>query len=169
MDIQEALLSRRSIRKYKSQQISDENISSILKSAMYAPSAMNLQAWHFVVVNNKQVMVDILKAIPHAEMLQQAVASILVCGDTNVEKNEAWIVQNCSAATQNILLSAHGFGIGSCWIGIYGSDDTFKKIKSLFQLLDNIIPISLVSLGYPAEEIKTEERFAKEKIHINKW
>ena len=169
MEIQEALLNRRSIRKYKAQQISEENINKMLKAAMYAPSAMNTQAWQFVVVDNKQTLMDIFKIIPHAEMLKQTIKAILVCGDVSVEKNETWILENCSAATQNILLSAYGLGIGSCWISVYGSEDTFKKIKSLFNLPENIIPFSLISLGYPDEEVKTEERFKEEKIHFNKW
>jgi nitroreductase len=169
MEIQEALLNRRSIRKYKDQKISGENINKMLKAAMYAPSAMNTQTWQFVVIDDKQVIMDIFKIIPHQEMLKETAAAILVCGDASVEKNETWILQNCSAATQNILLSAYGLGIGSCWISVYGSEDTFKKIKSLFNLPENIIPFSLVSLGYPDEEVKTEERFKEEKIHFNKW
>ncbi len=169
MKIQDALLNRRSIRKYTNQKISAEDINTVLKAAMYAPSAMNTQAWQFVVVDDKQVIMDIFKIIPHQEMLKQTATAILVCGDASVEKNETWILQNCSAATQNILLSAYGLGIGSCWINVYGSEDTLKKIKSLFNLPEGIIPVSLVSLGYPDEEVKPEERFRKEKIHLNKW
>jgi nitroreductase len=169
MEIQKALLNRRSIRKYKSQPISEENIDKILKAAMYAPSAMNTQAWQFVVIDDKKILMDILKIIPHAEMLKQTVKAILVCGDASVEKNETWILENCSAVTQNILLSSFGLGIGSCWISVYGAEDTVKKIKSLFNLPDTIIPFSLVSLGYPDEEVKTEDRFKKEKIHYNNW
>ena len=160
---------RRSIRKYKTQPISEERINKMLKAAMYAPSAMNTQAWQFVVVDDKKILTEILKIIPHAEMLKQTVKAILVCGDTSVEKNETWILENCSAVTQNILLSAYGLGIGSCWISVYGVEDTGKKIKSLFDLPDSIIPFSLVSLGYPDEEVKAEDRFKKEKIHHNKW
>jgi nitroreductase len=165
MDIQEALLNRRSIRKYKNQKISQENINKILKAAMYAPSAMNLQSWQFIVIDSKEVMLEIVKSIPYAEMLKQSVAAILVCGDTAVEKNESWLLQNCSATTQNILLSAHG----SCWIGIHGMVDIINNIKLQFKLPENILPVSLVSLGYPDESVIAEDRFKKEKIHHNKW
>lgn len=119
MEIQEALLKRRSIRKYKDQKISKEDLNSILKAAMYAPSAMNLQAWQFILIDDKNVLIETIKSIHYAEMLRQSAAAILVCGDSAIEKNESWLLQNCSAAIQNILLSAHGLGIGSCWIAIH--------------------------------------------------
>lgn len=169
MEIQEALLNRRSIRKYKNQKISKEELDKILKAAVYAPSAMNLQPWQFIVIDDKEVLIETIKSIPYAEMLKQSAAAILVCGDAGIEKNESWLLQNCSAVTQNILLSAYGLGIGSCWIGIQGMDDIVKNIKHQFGLPDNIVPVSLVSLGYPDEEVKAEERFKKEKIHYNKW
>ncbi|MCU0342493.1 MAG: nitroreductase family protein [Ignavibacterium sp.] len=169
MDLQYALINRRSIRKYKDQKISKDDLNSVLKAAMYAPSAMNLQAWHFIVIDDKQVLIDTIGSIHYAEMLKQAPAAILVCGDSAIEKNESWILQNCSAAIQNILLSAHGLGIGSCWIAIHGMDDVYKNIKNQFDLPENIIPVSLISLGYPEEKVTSEERFKEEKIHYNKW
>lgn len=169
MEVQEALLNRRSIRKYKDQKLSKENLDKILKAAMYSPSAMNLQAWQFIVIDDRQMLVETIKSIPYAEMLRQSAAAIIVCGDSSVEKNESWLLQNCSAAIQNILLSAHGLGIGSCWIAIHGMDDVYKNIKAQFKLPENIVPVSLISLGYPDEFVEAEERFKEEKIHFNKW
>ena len=169
MDIQQALLNRRSIRNYTDQRISKAEMDNILKAAMYAPSAMNLQAWHFIVIDNKDVLIETIKSIPYAEMLRQSAAAIIVCGDSSVEKNASWLLQNCSAAIQNILLSAHGLGIGSCWIAIHGMDDVYKNITAQFNLPECIVPVSLISLGYPDEVVKTDERFNQDKIHINKW
>jgi len=169
MEVQEALLNRRSIRKYTDRKISKENLDKILKAAMYSPSAMNLQAWQFIVIDDKGILVETIKSIPYAEMLRQSAAAIIVCGDSLVEKNESWLLQNCSAAIQNILLSAHGLGIGSCWIAIHGMDDVYKNIKTQFNLPQNIVPVSLISLGYPDEVVKAEERFKHDKIHYNKW
>jgi nitroreductase len=169
MEIREAILNRRSIRKYKDQKISKENLDEILKAAMYAPSAMNLQAWHYIVIEDNTVLVETIKSIPYAEMLRQSAAAILVCGDSSAEKNESWLLQNCSAAIQNILLSAYGLGIGSCWIAIHGMDDVYKNVRAQFKLPENIVPVALISLGYPDEEVKAEERFKEEKIHYNNW
>ena len=169
MEVQKALLNRRSIRKYKDQKLSKENLDKILKAAMYSPSAMNLQAWQFIVIDDRQMLVETIKSIPYAEMLRQSAAAIIVCGDSSVEKNESWLLQNCSAAIQNILLSAHGLGIGSCWIAIHGMDEIYQNIKAQFKLPENIVPVSLISLGYPDEVLGAEERFKEEKIHFNKW
>jgi len=169
MEVQEALLNRRSIRKYKDKKISKKDIDEILKAAMYAPSAMNLQAWHFVVIDDRDVLIETIKSIPYAEMLKQSAAAILVCGDSLIEKNESWLLQNCSASIQNILLCAHGLGIGSCWIAIHGMDDIYKNVKAHFKLPENIVPVALISLGYPDEEVNAEERFKEEKIHYNNW
>lgn len=169
MNLIDLIISRRSIRKYKKQKISKESIDKILKSAMYAPSAMNLQPWHFIVFDNKEIFEKIISVIPHAEMIRNADKCILVCGDSSKEKNESWLIQNCSAAIQNILLASHSLGIGSCWIAIHGIPEIVNKVKVEFNLPDGILPISLVSLGYPDEEISAENRFDVNKIHYNSW
>ncbi|AFH50872.1 Nitroreductase [Ignavibacterium album JCM 16511] len=169
METFQAIINRRSIRKYKSLKIESEKISSILKAAMYAPSAMNLQPWHFIVINSKDVINSTVKSVPHAEMIKQSGNAILVCGDSNLEKNESWLIQNCSAAVQNILLSAYELGLGSCWIAVQGIDEVVKNLKDQFKLPSEIIPIALVAIGYPDEEVKSEERFNMEKVHFNKW
>lgn len=168
MELYNALLNRRSIRKYSDKELPNGVIDYLLKSAMYAPSAMNNQAWQFVVVNQREKLDDIFKIIPQ-EMLKSAKAAILVCGDFNLEKNIDYIQQNCSAATQNILLAAHGLGLGSCWIGVYPVKETISGLQKLFNLPEYVIPITLVSLGYPAENPVAEERYKGEKVHFNQW
>ncbi|MFO7526301.1 MAG: nitroreductase family protein [Ignavibacteriaceae bacterium] len=169
MENTEALLTRRSIRKYKDRQIKKDKLDNILKSAMYAPSAMNLQAWHFIVIDDSHILNETIKSIPHAELLKQTPAAILVCGDTAIEKNESWMIQNCSAAIENILLAAHGLGIGSCWIAIHGIAEVVENVSKQFKLPENVVPVSLISLGYPDETVTAEDRFNKEKVHYNKW
>lgn len=169
METFHTIINRRSIRKYKFGKIEDEKISKLLKAAMYAPSAMNLQPWHFIVINNENVLEETVKSIPHAEMIKQSGNAILVCGDASLEKNESWLIQNCSAAVQNILLAAYDMQLGSCWIAVHGMPDVVKNIVKQFNLPQNIIPIALVAVGYPDEVVKTEERFIQEKVHFNKW
>jgi len=169
MDLFSAILTRRSIRKYLDKEIPNGEINNLLKSAMYAPSAMNSQAWHFVVINQRKKLDEILKVISYAEMLKSAKAAILICGDLNLEKNIDYIQQNCSAATQNLMLCAHGLGLGSCWIGVYPVKDIILGLQDLFKLPEYVVPISLVSLGYPAENPIAEDRFKTEKVHFNQW
>lgn len=169
METFQAIINRRSIRKYKSEKIEEEKIQSLLRAAMYAPSAMNLQPWHFIVINSLDVINETVKSVPHAEMIKQSGAAILICGDSSLEKNESWLIQNCSAAVQNILLAAFDLGLGSCWIAVHGMDEIVKNLKGQFKLPSEIIPIALVAIGYPDEEVKAEERFKMEKVHFNKW
>lgn len=169
METFQTIINRRSIRKYKATKIEEEKINLLLKAAMYAPSAMNLQPWHFIVINSEEIIQETVKSVPHAEMIKQSGNAILVCGDASLEKNESWLIQNCSAATQNILLAAYNLGLGSCWIAVHGMNDIIENLKIQFKLPDEIIPVALVALGYPDEEVKTEERFKEEKIHYNNW
>lgn len=169
MEAFENLVTRRSIRKYKSEKISKEVINKILKAAMYSPSAMNLQAWHFIVLDEKEVLNKTLTSIPYAEFLKDAAAAILICGDSEIEKNESWMIQNCSASTQNVLLAAHSLGIGSCWIGIHGMQEIVDNVSKQFKLPGNVVPVSLVSLGYPDEQVEAEDRFKDDKVHKNNW
>lgn len=168
MDLFSAILTRRSIRKYLDKEIPNGEINNLLKSAMYAPSAMNSQAWHFVVINQKEKLEEIFTIIPQ-EMLKSTKAAILICGDFNLEKNIDYIQQNCSAATQNLMLCAHGLGLGSCWIGVYPVKEIILGLQDLFKLPEHVVPISLVSLGYPAENPIAEDRFKTEKVHFNQW
>jgi len=168
MDLFSAILTRRSIRKYLDKEIPDGEIDNLIKSAMYAPSAMNNQAWQFVVINQREKLDEIFKIIPQ-EMLKSAQGVILICGDLNLEKNIDYIQQNCSAATQNLMLWAHGVGLGSCWIGVYPNKETITGLQKIFNLPEYVIPISMVSLGYPAENPIADERYKTEKVHFNKW
>lgn len=169
METFQAIINRRSIRKYKTVKIEEEKINLILKAAMFAPSAMNLQPWHFIVINSESIILETIKSVPHAEMIKQSGNAILVCGDSSLEKNESWLIQNCSAAVQNILLAAFDLGLSSCWIAVHGMSEVVKNLKEQFKLPSEIIPVALIALGYPDEEVKADERFRLDRIHYNKW
>jgi nitroreductase len=169
MELMNAILERRSIRRFSNKKIENEKRDLLLKAAMYAPSAMNYQPWEFIVIEEKDLLLETNKIITHAEMLKECTLAILVCGDLQKEKYIEYNVQNCSAATQNILLTAYDSGLGSVWIAVYPNNDVISGIKELFNLPDNIIPVSLVALGYPEETKTAEDRFTRSKIHLNKW
>lgn len=169
MDIIELLLTRRSIRKYTNKDVSDEIIEKLLKAAMYAPSAGNQQPWHFLVLRDRNTFQKITEFHPYAKMLQEASVAILICGDTSLETNKGYWPFDCSAATENVLIAAHGLGLGSVWLGIYPRPNRQDGMRKLFQLPDNIMPFSLISIGYPAEKKKTPLRFKPERIHYDKW
>jgi len=169
MEIIQGILTRRSIRKYTHQEITKEQIYEVVKAGMYAPSARNQQPWHFVIVDDSELLNKISKIHPYAKMLTEAKWAIIVCGDEQLELSKGYWVVDCSAATQNILLAAHGLGLGAVWLGLYPREERKNAIKDLFQFPDNIQPLSLISIGYPNEEKELPERFKKERIHPNQW
>lgn len=169
MEVKQAILERRTIRKYSDKVISDETVTEIIRAGMYAPSAGNQQSWEFLVIKNSDNISRIREFHPYAGMVESAGALILVCGNTNREVFSGYWVQDCSAAVQNMLLAAHDMGIGSVWLGIHPMQDRIEGAKKLFDLPPGIEPLSLIAFGYPAESIKQPERFNSEYIHIDKW
>lgn len=164
-----AIFKRRSIRKYTDKLVPEEHIEQMIKAAMAAPSAGNQQPWHFVVIDDRQTLNEIPKFHPYSRMLKEASHAIVVCGNVSNLRFEGYWVQDCSAATQNLLLMATELGIGTVWLGVYPDEDRVKAVKELLELPENIIPLCIVSLGYPGETKGPANRFDAAKIHRNKW
>jgi nitroreductase len=169
VDAIEAILSRRSIRRYTPQPVPEAAIRQLLEAAMSAPSAGNEQPWHFVIITDRRILDEIPRFHPYAEMLREAPVAILVCGDLRLEKYRDHWVQDCSAATQNLLLAAHAQGLGATWVGIYPTEDRVMRIRKLLALPSHVIPLCLVPLGQPAEQFPQTERFAASRVHQNRW
>jgi nitroreductase len=169
MDALEALMTRRSIRHFTAQPVSGEYVEQILRGAMAAPSARNEQAWHFVVINDRQLLDAIPRYHQFAEMLKEASLAIAVCGDMRHKAHEEYWQQNCAAATENLLLTAHALGLGAVWLGIYPKTEQVGPTKQLLNLPDGVIPLCIVAVGHPAEIKEHADRFDKTKIHWNGW
>jgi nitroreductase len=161
------ILKRRSIRKYKSDKVPENLIKSLLQAAMSAPSATNQQPWHFVIIEDRTVLTELSKIHRGFTNLEAAPLAILVCGEPEAAKLEFYWEQDCSAATQNILLAATALGLGAVWQGINprgGSDS--EAIISILKLPGHIRPFSLIAAGYPAEVKEPSGRFDDSKIHF---
>jgi nitroreductase len=169
MDAFENILSRRSIRHYTKQPVSEELIEKILRGAMAAPSARNEQSWEFVVIDDRDILDAIPKYHEFSEMLHEAPLAIAVCGDVREEVLLEYWQQNCAAATQNILLTAHAHGLGTVWLGIYPNPMRVKQTQTLLNLPEGVMPMAIIAVGYPAEEKKPSQRYNLSKIHRNKW
>ncbi len=165
----EAIRNRRSIRKYLNKPISDEKLMALLRSAMQAPSARNTQPWEFVVTQSRDIMNRIPEFHPYASMVPSSGAVILVCGNKELQSETEYILEDCSAAIQNILLEAVNQELGAVWLGVYPRMDRIKGMINLFNLPDHILPVALVSLGFPGETKDFEDRFTKAKIHKDIW
>lgn len=149
--------------------IPKETIEELLRAAMSAPSAGNEQPWQFLVIDDRKKLDSITGVNPNAKMCKEAQAAILVCGDTTKEKYPGFWVQDCAAATQNILLAAHERGLGSVWTGIYPIPERVQGFRQLLEIPDTIIPFCLVPLGYPAKESPQVDRFQRDRVHYNSW
>ena len=169
MDAMQAILTRRSIRIYTPETVPDELIDEILYAAMAAPSAGNGQPWHFVVIRDRQLLDEIPHLHPYAEMARSASVAILVCGQTGQEKHPGFWVQDCSAATQNILLAAHALGLGAVWVGVFPREERVKGFMQLLGIPEEITPLSLIPIGYPAESKSPSNRYDSSRIHPNRW
>lgn len=162
----DAIRTRRSIRKYTGEPIAQPVRQAILEAAFCAPSAMNRRPCHFVSITDRALMQQLSDLHPYAKMLPQADWAILVCGDESV--SGPFYMDDCAAATQNILLAAHSLGVGAVWCGV----DHTERQQSFGELLglpEHIKAYSLVVLGMPAETRPAPDRVEPEKIHENCW
>lgn len=164
-----SIFRRRSIRQYTDQQVSDELIKQLLEAAMSAPSAGNERPWHFILVKDKITLNKLSQTHRNASMIKNASLAIVVCADLNLEiKKDMWI-QDCSAATENILIEVEELGLGAVWVGIYPREERVNYIKSIFNLQKNIVPLCVVPVGYPGEKYETPSRYDESRVHVEKW
>ncbi len=160
---------RRSIREYTDQPVREEDIKEIVRAGMNAPSAGNEQPWHFVVINDRDILARVPGVHPNAKMVPGAQAAVLVCGDLSLEKHEGYWVQDCSACVENMLLAAAHLGLGSVWLGVYPRQDRVKGFRELLGMPETVVPFALLPIGYPGEEKPDKDEFHEDRIHTNRW
>lgn len=165
----ETILARRSIRKYTGEPVPAETVIELLKAAMSAPSAANQQPWHFVVITERELLDQVPSFHSASQMITQAPLAIAVCVDlTLVTRPDMW-VQDCAAATQNLLLAAQDVGLGAVWLGVYPREERVAGLIRLLNLPDHVTPFALVPIGHPAESKPAADRFSEDRVHYNGW
>ncbi len=172
MDALEAIQTRRSVRRFEEREISEEVVGKLLLAAMSAPSARNQQPWEFVVINSRAVLDAIPDFNPYARMAAHAPLGILICGDTRDLPSPGFWVQDCAAATQNVLIAAHALGLGAVWTGVYPMDSMDRRVIGFIKrcrLPEGVVPLAFVVVGYPAEAPPAQNRFDPRKVHTNVW
>jgi len=166
----EIINSRRSVRQWKNEQVSEEHIQKILEAAMNAPSAGNEQPWYFIVVKDKDLLVKASSINLYGSFVKNAPVAILICADLRLERFKGYWVQDCSAAAQNLLLAAHSLGLGAVWTSIYPIEDRIKGCRQLFNLPEEIIPLTLIPIGYPLTAAgERKSRFDVSRVRQNSW
>jgi nitroreductase len=169
MDIFEVILGRRSIRQYAAGEVDVNDLATILRAGMAAPSAGNEQPWHFIVIRDRDTLRALSEAHPYAEMVKTASLAILLCADLETVKHRDFWPQDCAAATENMLLAIHALGLGSVWLGVYPREARVAEIRRIILLPDRIVPFSLLPVGIPAEKKPPGNRFSKDRLHEEHW
>ncbi|GLC31885.1 nitroreductase family protein [Clostridium omnivorum] len=165
----EIINSRRSVRTYKDIKVEKEKVEKLLRAAMQAPSAYNQQAWEFVVVEDKNTLKKLSETSPFSKPVANAPLAFVVLGNKDNMKVPGCWQQDLGAACENLLLEAVELGLGGVWMAVTPEEDRINYIKNMFNLPENIIPYSLIPIGYPADEPKFVDRFDSTKVHYERW
>lgn len=166
-EILKVIHSRKSVRHFTEQAISNKHIELLLRAGMAAPTAVNRQPWAFYVVTNRKTLDALGEALPYAKMLHQAQVAIVVCGDMDKAgnlKDQGYWVQDCSAATQNVLLAAESLGLGAVWTAVYPYDDRTKVVIESLNLPEKHLPLNVIPIGYPTGEDQPKDKWNPENI-----
>jgi len=157
---------RRSIRKFTQEPVSKDDLTLLIKAAMAAPTAMNVQPWEFVIITAPDTLARFRKALMFAKM--EAPAAICVLGSKRMIKNitgDRFWVQDCSAATENILLAATAMGLGTVWVGVHPVKLFERQVKTILNLPEGLTPLNLIYIGHPAETKEARTQYDERKVH----
>jgi len=167
----ELIHNRKSVRSFTGEKIDEEDLLTILKAGMSAPSAVNQQPWEFIVVREKEILDKLADGLPYAKMLYKAGAAIVVCGIPEKAYKgltEFAITDTCSA-TENILLAIEALGLGGVWTAGYPDEEKMNHIRNILNIPENIIPLNVIPIGYPTADEEPKEKFKENNIHWEKW
>lgn len=165
------IINRKSVRSFTDEKVDENDLLKIVKAGMSAPSALNLQPWEFLVFDTQKSLDWMVNLHDYSKMFKTATAGIVVCGnmDKTIEGFEEFWVQDCSAATENILITIEALNLGGVWLGIYPIEERYEKIIDYFDLPKNIIPFAVIALGHPLNNEKSINKWDDKKLHWNKW
>ncbi len=162
---------RRSIRKYKPDEVGEELVRDLLEAAMAAPSAVAKDPWDFVVLRDREVLAKVTEGLPHGKMLGDAPVGIVVCGNLNRAHDGelSYMLQDCSAAIENLLLAVSTLGLGACWLGVHPREERIAHIRSVLKLPEGVIPVAAIAIGWPAESHGPRTRYRDDAVHFDTW
>lgn len=167
------ILNRKSVRAYTDRAVSREQLDTLLRAAMAAPTGRDMRPWKFVVIDDKEALAALAGQLPYAKMLPEAAAAIVVCGDLSVTDDKGKPSTNwtfdCSAATENLLLAAEAMGLGAVWTGVYPYEERQTAVSQALQLPEHIIPLNLIPIGYPKGDPQPKDKYDADNVHFNGW
>ena len=169
MELNEVLLKRRSIRKFTDEPVSEEDVLKLLHAGMSGPSACNRTPWEFFVVTNPEILEKLRKSARYSKI--KAPLAIVVCGNLSkalpLQLSPFWI-QDCSAATENILLEATELGLGTVWCGVHPMKRAAKNVSEALSLSEKLVPLNIIHIGHPAEFPEPRDQYNEKKVHYIK-
>jgi nitroreductase len=165
------LYSRRSVRRFKSDDVDEGLVRDLLEAAMAAPSAVAKDPWDFVVIRNREMLAGIAEGLPNGKMLADVPVGIVICGNLQRAHDGqlSYLLQDCSACIENLLLAVNTLGLGACWLGVHPREDRVQHIRSLLNIPDGIIPISAIAIGWPDESPSPRTRYREDAVHRETW
>ena len=165
------LFGRRSIRVYSEAPVSEAAVQKLLEAAMAAPSAAAKDPWRFVVIRIRDTLSEIAAALPNGQMIASAALGIAVCGELPAAHDQqlSYLLQDCSAAVENLLLCAHVLGLGACWLGVHPREQRVAALKQILALPPSVIPVACIAIGFPGETKEARTRFNRDYVHFDKW
>ncbi|MCL1910992.1 MAG: nitroreductase family protein [Leptospirales bacterium] len=169
MDALECIMSRRSIRKYKLQQAPADVVQKVVEAGFAAPSAANQRPCHFIIIDDREILNKITETNPHAGMLAAAAFAVVICFDDSPKAIQSLVIDDCSAAAENMLLAATALGYGSVWIGIHHDEVKQKNAKAALKLPDGVKITSIIAVGVSDETPASRAQADPKMIHKNGW
>lgn len=167
-----AIMTRTSVRAYTDEDVSEEQLDTLLRAAMSAPTAVNKQPWRFVVIRERATLDYIAANFGSMKMMQQAPLAIVVCGDLDAAlegEAQAYWVQDASAATENLLVAANAMGLGTVWCGVFPKSDRVEAFSKLLGLPEQIIPLNCIAVGHPSGERSPKDKWHPDFVHYGSW
>jgi nitroreductase len=166
-DLLDLLYSRRRVRDFTDEAVSDEQVETMLKAAMAAPSAQDLRPWHFVVVRKRKTLDKLADVHKYAYMLEKAPLAIVICGDEKISEKH-WVEDTC-VATQNLLLAATALGLGGVWISLYPKKKHQKYVRELLDIPDHVGVLCALAVGHPPGKKTVRPKYDVERVHQEEW
>jgi len=165
------LFGRRSVRKYGAGEIPDDVVRDLLEAGMAAPSAAGKDPWRFVAVRDRATLARIAEGLPNGTFLREASLGIIVCGDPRAAhtEQESYMLQDCSASIENILLAVHALGLGACWLGVHPRPERMGHLRQVLGIPEEILPVAALAIGRPAALPEPRTRYEESSVHHERW
>lgn len=167
------IMNRKSVRHFvPNRPVTKEQLETILKAGMAAPTAVNKQPWTFVAIKDRDTLNKLAEALPYAKMLSDATAAIVVCGVPEWSlpgKNAEFWIQDCSAVSENILLAVESLGLGAVWTAVYPDESRLRSVRETLKIPENVVPLNVIPIGYPTGQDQKKDKYKADRIHWEKW